>query len=67
MPRPWEKLGAVPEMLQTAWGCLFKSLALQKGEQLFLRAVYLDVKIVYLGGGAAAPRTMSQGASNGFP
>ena len=31
----WATLGAVPEMLQTAWGSLFKSLALQKGERLF--------------------------------
>jgi NADPH:quinone reductase-like Zn-dependent oxidoreductase len=34
---PWEKLGAVPEMLQTAWGSLFKSLQLQKNENLLIR------------------------------
>jgi NADPH:quinone reductase-like Zn-dependent oxidoreductase len=34
---PWETLGAVPEMLQTAWGSLFKSLELVKGEQLLIR------------------------------
>src|SRR6516225_12275869 len=28
----WETLGAIPEMLQTAWGSLFKSLSLGKGE-----------------------------------
>jgi NADPH:quinone reductase-like Zn-dependent oxidoreductase len=28
---PWEVLGAIPEMLQTAWGSLLKSLQLQKG------------------------------------
>ena len=33
----WATLGAVPEMLQTAWGSLFKSLALQKGERLLVR------------------------------
>jgi NADPH:quinone reductase-like Zn-dependent oxidoreductase len=33
----WEILGAVPEMLQTAWGSLFRSLRLQKGEQLLIR------------------------------
>lgn len=33
----WEKLGAVPEMLQTAWGSLFKSLRLQKNERLLVR------------------------------
>src|SRR6266852_2070423 len=27
---PWETLGAIPEMLQTAWGSLFKSLRLEK-------------------------------------
>jgi NADPH:quinone reductase-like Zn-dependent oxidoreductase len=34
---PWETLGAIPEMLQTAWGSLFKSLALEKGERLLIR------------------------------
>jgi NADPH:quinone reductase-like Zn-dependent oxidoreductase len=34
---PWEILGAIPEMLQTAWGSLFKSLRLQKGERLLIR------------------------------
>jgi NADPH:quinone reductase-like Zn-dependent oxidoreductase len=33
----WENFGAVPEMLQTAWGSLFKSLALGKGENLLIR------------------------------
>jgi NADPH:quinone reductase-like Zn-dependent oxidoreductase len=33
----WATLGAVPEMLQTAWSSLFKSLALQKGERLLVR------------------------------
>jgi NADPH:quinone reductase-like Zn-dependent oxidoreductase len=34
---PWETLGAMPEMLQTAWGSLFKALRLQKGERLLVR------------------------------
>jgi NADPH:quinone reductase-like Zn-dependent oxidoreductase len=34
---PWETLGAIPEMLQTSWGSLFKSLCLQKGERLLIR------------------------------
>lgn len=34
---PWEVLGALPEMLQTAWGSLFKSLRLLKGERLLIR------------------------------
>ncbi len=34
---PWETLGAIPEMLQTAWGSLFKSLRLREGEILLIR------------------------------
>jgi NADPH:quinone reductase-like Zn-dependent oxidoreductase len=34
---PWETLGAIPEMLQTAWGSLFKSLRLEKVERLLIR------------------------------
>jgi NADPH:quinone reductase-like Zn-dependent oxidoreductase len=34
---PWEMLGALPEMLQTAWGSLFTSLRLQPGERLLIR------------------------------
>jgi NADPH:quinone reductase-like Zn-dependent oxidoreductase len=34
---PWEILGGVPEMLQTSWGSLFKSLRLEKGERLLIR------------------------------
>ena len=34
---PWEVLGAIPEMLQTAWGSLFKSLRLEQGERLLVR------------------------------
>ena len=34
---PWETLGAIPEMLQTAWGSLFKSLRLGNGERLLIR------------------------------
>jgi NADPH:quinone reductase-like Zn-dependent oxidoreductase len=33
----WEVLGAIPEMLQTSWGSLFKSLRLEKGERLLIR------------------------------
>ena len=36
-PLPWETLGAMPEMLQTAWGSLFKSLRLEKNERLLIR------------------------------
>ncbi|MCP3712165.1 zinc-binding alcohol dehydrogenase family protein [Paraburkholderia sp. CNPSo 3274] len=34
---PWETLGAMPEMLQTAWGSLFKALALQRRDRLLVR------------------------------
>jgi NADPH:quinone reductase-like Zn-dependent oxidoreductase len=34
---PWETFGAVPEMLQTAWGSLFRALRLMKGERLLIR------------------------------
>ena len=34
---PWETFGALPEMLQTAWGSLFKSLRLGGGERLLIR------------------------------
>jgi NADPH:quinone reductase-like Zn-dependent oxidoreductase len=34
---PWGVLGALPEMLQTAWGSLFKSLRLDEGERLLIR------------------------------
>jgi len=33
----WDVLGAVPEMLQTAWGSLYKSLRLGSGERLLIR------------------------------
>jgi NADPH:quinone reductase-like Zn-dependent oxidoreductase len=33
----WVTLGAIPEMLQTVWGSLFKSLALQSGDRLLIR------------------------------
>lgn len=34
---PWETLGAMPEMLETAWGSLFRALRLVKGERLLIR------------------------------
>jgi NADPH:quinone reductase-like Zn-dependent oxidoreductase len=33
----WEMLGALPEMLQTAWGSLFRALRLSAGERLLIR------------------------------
>ena len=34
---PWDVLGALPEMLQTAWGSLFGALKLEPGERLLIR------------------------------
>ncbi|GLS33619.1 NADPH:quinone reductase [Mesorhizobium albiziae] len=34
---PWDLLGAMPEMLQTAWGSLFTSLQLRQGDRLLIR------------------------------
>lgn len=34
---PWETLGAMPEMLETAWGSLFRALRLAKDERLLIR------------------------------
>jgi NADPH:quinone reductase-like Zn-dependent oxidoreductase len=34
---PWRTLGALPEMLQTAWGALFRGLRLAPGERLLIR------------------------------
>jgi NADPH:quinone reductase-like Zn-dependent oxidoreductase len=33
----WKTLGAIPEMLQTAWGSLFTALRLREGERLLIR------------------------------
>lgn len=33
----WQVLGALPEMLQTAWGALFPSLKLTEGDRLLIR------------------------------
>lgn len=34
---PWHIVGAIPEMFQTAWGSVFTSLDLQKGDHLLIR------------------------------
>lgn len=53
---PWKVLGAVPEMLQTAWGSLFKSLRLTKDDRLLIRGGTTSVGL------AAAAIAKSHGA-----
>lgn len=36
-PLPWDTLGALPEMLQTAWGALLRGLRLREGDRLMIR------------------------------
>ena len=45
----WEALGALPEMLQTAHGCLFRSLQLNKGEKLLIRGATSSVGLAAIG------------------
>jgi NADPH2:quinone reductase len=43
---PWEQLGAIPEMLQTAYGSLFVGLRAQAGQTLLIRGGTSSVGLV---------------------
>lgn len=56
-PVPWDVLGALPELMQTAWGSLFTSLELVPSDRLLIRGGTTSVGL------AAAALARSHGVS----
>lgn len=44
----WEQLGALPEMMQTAWGSLFEALQIKKNDHLLIRGGTTSVGLAAL-------------------
>jgi NADPH:quinone reductase-like Zn-dependent oxidoreductase len=67
---PWEMLGALPEMLQTAWGSLFRALRILPGERLLVRggttSVGLAAAAIAKGHGATVISTSRNPAREGL-
>ena len=45
---PWEVIGALPEMMQTTWGTLFRSMHLKKDDRLLIRGGTTSVGLAAL-------------------